>query len=189
MPKNNDVLYLHYFKPFEFGPSQYRTEDWWHEMCPRLLVLLDTFRFQWGRRVRISNNAVALGRKLGLDSISQHNFDRWGEVRAADCFPDGLVYREDARFAIYLARELGFTGIGLYPHWNGGVGLHLDTRRDRQPGDPALWGAVNGPKGEQQYVSLETALLAMSVKPTDTRDSGGRSPQDYTEQHPTGEDR
>ena len=167
MPRNNDVLHLHYFKPYEFGPTKYRKEDWWHFMCPRLLVLTDVFRHQWGRRVRVSNNEFALGRRLG-DSESQHNVDRYDECRAIDCFPEGLVYREDAELAIELAKEVGFTGIGLYPDWSGGVGLHLDTRRSNVPGDPATWGALSTADGEQNYVTLEFALLAMSGKGTDT---------------------
>jgi hypothetical protein len=166
--RNNDVLYLHHFRPYEFGKTDFRMTDWWHLMCPRLLVLTDTFRFQWDRRVRISNNDFALGRFLGEDSDSQHNVDQWGEVRALDCFPEGMDTRKDAEYAVSLATELGFTGIGLYPHWNGGPGLHLDTRRDREPGNPAIWGAVNDAQGNQTYCSLEVALLAMSEKPTDT---------------------
>ena len=168
MPKNNDALYLHFFRPAEFGPTPYREDNWWHEMCPRLLVLTDTFRFQWAKPITISNNNFALGRRLGQGSESQHNIDKHGEVRALDCFPGGIKTRSDAEYAVSLAKELGFTGIGFYPHWNGGPGLHLDTRRDREPGAPSIWGAVNNEQGKQIYVSLEEALLAMSDLGTDT---------------------
>ena len=162
MSECHDALHLYYFRPHEFGPTDHREEDWWPHMDLRLLVLNDLFRQQWGQRVRISRNAHALGRRLGPDNESSHNYDRLGKVLANDVFPEGINTREDAEYAVALAKELGFTGIGIYPDWRGGCGLHLDTRRCREPGNPALWGAIQTDAG-QTYVSLEDAFERFTV--------------------------
>lgn len=142
---------MRHFSQFEFG-------IWYEAMSPRLLELLDAFREAWGRPVRISPDGGALGRHLGPDATSQHNWDRWGEVRAADVIPAAMISRPLAESAIVLAKSVGFTGIGLYTFWASGPGLHLDVRADRLAGDPALWGqiAYKGP-----YIAIEAALNEM----------------------------
>jgi len=145
-----------FFEPYEFIRNG---DSWWDKTSPRLLVMLDVFRFQWGRPVHISGHKKALGRELG-DSFSQHNVDRWGELRAADLQPEGMITRDEAERALAIAESLGFTGFGLYPHWSGGPGLHLDVRHDRDPGSPVTWGAVLGASG-QMFVSLQDALEVM----------------------------
>lgn len=170
----NNKLHLENFKPHEFGPSPYREENWWPRMDPRLLVLLDLLRYLWGAPIRISNNAEALGRHLG-DSGSMHNVEIHGLVKAIDVFPDKVIDRESARAIVKLAKACGFTGIGIYPQWSGGFGLHLDVREDRMMGDPALWGALKDENFGQVYVSMEAALLAMSGKTTDTLDKAGQA--------------
>lgn len=142
-----------------FQPSEFR--GWWDVLDPVLLRCLDLFRHILNSPVMISPAEGAIGRRLGSRSKSQHNVDRWGQVRAIDVIPQvGGRYLRDqqaARMAVEIAKRCGFTGIGYYPHWKPEPGLHLDVRRDRTVDDPALWGALrDGPT--QRYVSIEQAF-------------------------------
>lgn len=124
---------LTHFKPYEF-------RGWWDHMDPKLLTLLDEFRDRLGFPVVISPAKGAIGRQRGPTATTQHNIDRWGVVRAVDVLPQlGRRYRS---MALDLAKEVGFTGIGVYPDWSPSWGMHLDVRRDREPGDPALWSGL-----------------------------------------------
>lgn len=140
---------LMHFATHEFVRGE---EEWWSRTSPRLLVLLDLFREHWSAPVVISPHHRAIGRH---DGTSQHNVERWGEVRAVDIMPDGLDDRRHE--AVTLARRVGFTGIGLYPDWQPSAGLHLDVRIDRVPGNPAMWGGVRR-DGRQVLVSIEDAM-------------------------------
>lgn len=150
--------HLHYFDPGEFFRGGI---DWYARMDPRLLVLLDVFRHKWGAKVKVSPHEHAVGR-FGGNSESQHNVARWGECRACDVMPEGMDTEQRGNEALKLAIEIGFNGAGIYPHWEPGPGLHLDTRRDRDPGNPALWGAVYNNVGAQVYVGVNQALGAFS---------------------------
>ena len=77
---------MKYFRPTEF-------REWWELMSIDLLEVLDDFRDIWGAPVMISPHADALGRHGGRDDLSQHNVDKWGEVRAADLDRGGAVGR------------------------------------------------------------------------------------------------
>lgn len=145
-------MQLYFFDPVEFGV-------WWPAMDPRLLVLLDVFRFQWGAPVTVSGHPRALGRTDGAAGTSDHNVDRHGCVLAADVFPGGMINPGAAWRALAIARDVGFTSLGVYPHWSR-PGLHLGTRRTARPGEPATWGAVRGHGGAQVYVSVQEALWA-----------------------------
>lgn len=136
---------LKYFSPIEFGA-------WYPFMSNDLLQKLDAFRAAWGYPVVISSADGAIGRKESAEETSQHNFTRWGEVRAIDIFPQvgGGKYITTAaqrRRALDVARSVGFTGIGLYTDTARGNMLHVDVRVDRSPGSPALWSRVNGSYG------------------------------------------
>ena len=127
---------LTYFAPEEFG-------DWWPFMSVELLEKLDEFRRRWGSPVVISSAVGALGRHYGGES--QHNVDKWGEVRAIDVFPmksDGgyLETEADRRRAFELAESVGFSGIGLYTDTMPGNMMHLDVRGGRL----ATWSRVAG---------------------------------------------
>lgn len=137
--------------------------DWWPRMDPRLLVLLDVFRHQWGKPVEISAHPDALGRDVAVDVVSDHNVNRHGMVLAVDVQPAVIIEQADARRAIRIARAIGFTAIGFYPNWRPRPGLHLGTRRDRRPEDPAVWGAV-AVAGAQTYVSLDEALARLPMR-------------------------
>src|SRR5690606_34712998 len=113
---------LYYFKDQEFR-GQLDSID------PRLLYLLDAFRSNWGLPVIISPHPHAIGRE---DGDSQHNWRKHGQIRAIDLFPQGIIKIEDAQEAIECAKDVGFTGIGIYPHWTRigrrECGMHLDVR-------------------------------------------------------------
>jgi hypothetical protein len=147
----------HYFDEDEF-------RGWASMMDPVLLVRLDAFRGLRGKPVRISPVEKAIGRKD--DSDSQHNYNKWGMVRAVDVLPDGILTAEDLRVAYQQARDVGFTGIGVYPHWRPTPGLHLDVRRSNAPGHPAVWGGIRPDRDQpQEYVSVEAALGAFTEVP------------------------
>lgn len=147
---------LRYFHKSEFGA-------WWNRMSPRLLVLLDSLRHQWGQPIRISPADGALGRHA-RDGLTQHNIDKWGEVRAADIFPDGVATMDEAERFYALAKRVGFTGIGVYPDARPSAMFHLDVRVDANPGQPATWGALRrmvaspAEQDDWRYVSLDEAL-------------------------------
>lgn len=157
----NDLT-LRYFKPDEF-------RGWWDQMDPALLVLLDRLRARLapltpdagGVPISISPHPRAIGRHDGPDGDSQHNIDRWGEVRAIDVMPH--IGRQYRRNVVGIAIDVGFTGVGVYPDWEPRWGLHLDTRQDRKPGDPATWSGIRIWSHEQErmvqaYRALEAGL-------------------------------
>lgn len=146
---------LKYFKASEFGV-------WLPFMSNELLLKLDEFREQWGAPVEISGAVGGIGRK-SLDSHSQHNVLKWGEVRAIDLFPkveiaDGIYgyidNGEDLRRAQQIAVQVGFTGIGVYTDTQPGYMLHVDVREDREFGDVALWSRIDG-----DYLGIEQAYV------------------------------
>lgn len=137
---------LHFFKPYEF-------RNWQDDMSDELVARLDCLRGVWGDRIRISAAEGSLGRHSGRDDTSQHNFDKWREVRAVDVMVDGVRSVADAEEFVRLATEIGFTGIGVYPNWRPMYGFHLDVREDKKYGEPALWGRIGA-----KYVSIEEAF-------------------------------
>jgi len=146
---------LQYFEPSEF-------REWWGDMSPRLLVMLDVLRHKIRAPIQISPNPKSLGRNLGLESHSDHNVDFWGHVLAVDCFVGGVYNRDSAANVIRQAHMIGLTSIGVYPDWINSqgqkqVGFHLGVRPTRKMGLPAEWGFI----GSGQ-VTLETALGALS---------------------------
>lgn len=130
-----EVIGVH-FQRFDFGA--------W-PMAPRLVALLNEFATRIeaiGGRVFVSPAAGAVGRHDGVSGTSQHNVDRWGEVRAVDVMLTGVALRTAAD----IAAAVGFHGIGAYPDWLPSPGLHLDVRADRTAANPATWSGrkVNG---------------------------------------------
>ena len=143
--------YLHYFTSNEY-------RQWWDSMNPALVVRVDVFRGLWGAPVDVSGHCRALGRHNGSGNASDHNVDNDGMVNAVDVFPRGLRTQKDAARAMDAAMRAGIGSIGLYPHWGGGVGLHLGVRVGRGgSNEMARWGAVLK-SGVQTYVSWEEAL-------------------------------
>ncbi|MBN4053998.1 hypothetical protein JYT97_03840 [Haliea sp. AH-315-K21] len=145
-----------YFAAGEFGP-------WFDLMSPVLLTKLDMFRDLWGSPVIVSGAVGGVGRNDGPFGASQHNVDRWGEVRGIDVFPQvpdgngGYKYMTsivDRERALRIAREVGFTGIGIYTDTSPGNMLHLDVREDRTEYVPALWSRVGG-----EYLGISQGLV------------------------------
>ena len=136
---------LKHFSAAEFGV-------WWPLMSRDLLIKLDKFREEWGAPVVISPAPGGIGRTGGHSDSSQHNIDVWGRVRAVDIFPQvmapegrrGIVSASERERAYRVAKSVGFTGIGLYTDTSPSNMLHVDVRRDRQPGSPAKWSRVAG---------------------------------------------
>jgi hypothetical protein len=136
---------LKYFSISEFG-------IWWPLMSRDLLLKLDLFREKWGAPVDITSAEGGIGRED--ESGSQHNVLKWGEVRAVDILPQGMNTSEDRQRAVTIARQVGFTGIGVYPDWKPSAGLHLDVRQ----GKFASWSAFKV-AGVQRYFNLEKGLI------------------------------
>ena len=146
---------MKHFKPKEF-------QGYYKSLSPKLKTFIDRLRVKWGFEIAISPASGAVGRHLGPLSQSQHNVDKWKEVRALDIMPkrkDGKkLTRKDYEKLVGLAKQIGFTGIGVYPKWKPRGGLHVDVRVDRVKGKPALWGALPRKNGKQAYTSIERAL-------------------------------
>lgn len=133
---------LRYFKPSEFGA-------FYPLINSKLLILLDEFRHRWGRPVTVSPVSGAIVRHGG-ESNSQHNVDRWGETRAIDVFPEGMNSIEERQRAYQIAKDVGFTGIGLYTDTVPSNLLHVDVRpQDRV----STWARVNG-----EYTGIEEVV-------------------------------
>ena len=156
---SRDALTLQHFGAGEFGA-------YWPMMNVDLLKRLDRFRSLLGYPVAISRAPGAIGRPIigggqaesGAER-SWHNYAIHGEVMAVDVHPlppMGATASERRRW-FDVAKQVGFTGIGIYPDWNR-PGVHLDVRTDRQPGSPATWAGVSQ-GGKQVYVGIERALV------------------------------
>ncbi len=137
---------LTYFSASEFGM-------WWPFMNADLLRKLDAFREAWGAPVQLSPAEGGIGRED--DSNSQHNVLKWREVRATDIMPEGMDAPADRERAVRIAREVGFTGIGVYPNWKPRPGIHVDVREPEYAGHVATWSqlASGGP-----YLSINEGL-------------------------------
>jgi len=109
-----------------FSPEEF--QGWWEHLNDDLICKLDTLRDLYGQMIVISPVEGAVGR-MAAGSRSQHNFEYWNEVRAVDVMP---VYDRTHTMAdfYYLARDVGFMGIGVYPLWRPRPGFHLDVRDD-----------------------------------------------------------
>lgn len=136
------TLKLRHFTPGEFGGS-------WPLLNTDLLLKLDEFRDRLGSRVLISPAPGALIRPAG-GSEGQHIYGRAADVMIPDA-PLVTAYK--------VAKEVGFTGIGVYPHWRPHKGLHLDVRPDRLPGSPAQWAGLRDAQGKQFYTSVDRGLV------------------------------
>lgn len=144
---------LTYFKPHEFTRDGV---EWFDYMCPSLLVRLDVLRNMWGDPIRISPHPKAVGRED--QSNSQHNFAKWGEVRAVDVFFDVPEkkehWNEKERAANFsnICRSVNFSGIGIYPTvQNNGkrqTMFHLDCGNRK-----ATWSRIG-----DKYLDFESGL-------------------------------
>lgn len=152
---------LRYFKPGEFG-------NWLDWMHPALLYALDAVRHALDAPLKISTAHGGLGRHLG-NGKSMHNVDKLGYCFAADVIlPRGFPLAD----AFDIVRRAGVvSGLGVYPDWNQGPGLHLDVRhlsgwnktRQATVKEPATWSATKGSIGQQVYHSAAYVLTRSPV--------------------------
>jgi hypothetical protein len=157
-----------YFAPWEFDLTGAGGEDWYSRMSPMVLDLLEQLRERHGAKIEISPHPRALGRYLGESSQSDHNVDRWKEVRAADVFPDMPQTPKATREFLELCREAGVSAVGVYPHWRNRlgeyqIGFHIGYRPDRY-GNPGLWGLIRTANGTTKTVSIHDAI-ALAGRP------------------------
>jgi len=163
---DRNALELTYFTSGEFGP-------YWPLMSLDLLKKLDAFRDRLGYPVSISPAPGGIGRPIigsedqaaesGAEK-SYHNYLVHGEVMAIDVMPQppgGATPLERQRW-VNVARDVGFTGIGLYPDWKPRPGIHLDVRpvSALKPGQGyAAWAGVRDQSGKQIYTSIDAGLV------------------------------
>jgi hypothetical protein len=130
---------LDYFTAKDFGV-------WWPFIDNDLLIGIDDFRRSLGVPVTISPAPGAIGRTSGKDKNSQHYLLSGGKVRAVDVMIPNNVPMETA---FNVAKNIGvFAGIGLYPDWRPTHGLHLDTRTNKTPQNPATWSGIRTASGQ-----------------------------------------
>jgi hypothetical protein len=146
---------LKHFRASEFG-------IWWPLMDDDLLKKLDAFRERWGYPVEVSKADGSLGRHGG-ESHSQHNVDRFGKVKAVDFFPKVPDGRGGYRYmqtvaerdrAYRIARQVGFTGIGVYTDTQPGDMMHGDVREPKASGYVATWSRIGG-----EYFGVDEVLV------------------------------
>jgi hypothetical protein len=166
-------MYMKFFTPGEFDLRPYGGQDWWHMMSPDALKLLDRVRGRHGSPILISPHRGALGRHLGA-SFSDHNVDRWGEVRVADVFPNMDQTPAAAQKFVDACFDVGVTALGVYPHWKNRhgqlqVGFHIGYRPERTD-NPATWGMIRyRPRGIQHMVPLSQAVALAGQPPRELR--------------------
>jgi hypothetical protein len=168
MSINKHIDLAFFFKRHEYNRAN---ENWYDLYDNRWIILMDAFRLKTGP-CTLSPNERALGRRDGVNNrtgFDAHNIDKHGIVMGGDIFPHWQVSHSEyvsALMAVSYAKEVGFTGIGLYPEWilhgERRYGLHLDTRRTHQPGEPAEWGYVDG-----EFVHIKQALKILQTENED----------------------
>ena len=145
------------YEPHYFAESEFR--GWSEKMSPCLLIRLDQFRALWSNPVIISPAPGSLGRYLGAGDTSQHNYNKWGEVRAVDFMPmletgQPGEYRgadkNELKTAVDIAFQVGFAGVGAYPYWKPYPGLHGDVRQAKR----AKWVGLHNTNGKQYYTGM-----------------------------------
>lgn len=147
---------LEHFEAHEFG-------SWSDKMDIMLLLRLDQLADVSGYGIRISKVNGAVGREDG-NTWHNINFTGTNKVMAVDVYPfnrDGAEFTQDDAQRLYtLALRIGFTGVGIYPHWAGGIGFHLDTRtrlKNRVGRKYDEWAGV-WRNNKQVYVSFNEGL-------------------------------
>lgn len=128
--------------------TQAEFQGWFPLMNKDLLEKLDELRELCGSAISLSPAEGAIGRRMGLSKRSYHNLDYHGSVMAVDVMPA----HDDLAHMFKLAKQVGFGGIGLYPHWKPRHGLHLDVRPKKHK---QRWVAhINCTTGVQEYTYL-----------------------------------
>lgn len=137
------------FQPEFFVEEEFR--GYANQLNPVLLQKLDEFAHNWGGSVIVSPAAGAIIRD---DPTSQHHRFLGNAI---DVMLPDMVTKADANRAINVAKNVGFTGIGIYPDWLPYAGMHLDVRE----GSRATWGGVDV-DGSQEYIAINKAVTYFS---------------------------
>lgn len=142
-PTTNKIEKMDYFKEHEFRGQYHLLDD-------ELKRVMDKYRHLWGDIVEVSNSPHAIGRDYGK---GYHNHVLHGKIKAIDLIPKGMT-PDRFRTAYEIGLTAGAGGIGIYPKWNQGPGIHLDVGpRGRS------WSAYpDGPNGTQKYYGIERAF-------------------------------
>lgn len=153
---------LKHFKPAEF-------RIWAARMHPVFLLALDNIRDVSEIPIMISPAAGALGRTEG-SKTSQHYIKGPKTIlKVSDVMPYKVtesgskqaVTLEEMMLLIDIAKELGMTGIGIYPRWKPYPGLHLDMREPKTEGHIATWAGLPVKTSDgikQKYFSMKTGI-------------------------------
>lgn len=138
-----------------FSLSDFRGE--WPFLAVDLMQRADMFAMEVskrGSRVVVSPVPGAMLRwdKEGEgEGKTEHRYGR-----AIDVMIDGPTTLAECRD---IAKEVGFSGIGVYPDWRPCKGCHLDIRPGRALGNPATWAGIKQ-DGKQVYVAIERGFYA-----------------------------
>lgn len=137
---------IKWFKPQEFGISTHgpevREREAMDNMNPVLIEKLDELRSKTER-------AIIIHAGFAVSGHSKNSWHYFGDAADLD-IQDMQVFDQ-----YQAAREIGFGGYGLYPHWDN-PGLHLDVRPLKANGDPTLW--VCNERGIYIYWPSEQAI-------------------------------
>ena len=143
---------LRHFVPSEFGRAGF---FFYKNMSHKFLVALDELSNSTGYGIKISPHSKAIGRVTHDGGTSQHDitatnwFDNNAKVvlSVADIMPfhrdtgKPLNNCEARKFIAHIIR-LGFTGVGVYPHWSPMPGFHVDMRVQPEGKLLSTWGAL-----------------------------------------------
>jgi len=132
------------FSMDHFKLSEFRGEHLF--LSVGLLTKLDEFRERLGEPVMVSPAKGSMMR-WNAPNNSQHKYGRAIDVM--------LPKTVDFARAFKIAKEVGFTGIGFYPHWRPFPGFHVDVRPTKKV---ALWGAVNPEREGQRFTTIGEAF-------------------------------
>ena len=139
-----------------YGPSDFHYPD---KLDHSVVYGLDRLAFVLGKKATILDDF----RFVSKNRASQHLVGR-----AIDFTYPGL---DSMKVLNAIRNHKLFSGIGMYVNQKGVVSFHVDTRTDRDPETPAIWGAQKGPnETEWVYTTLrsiidivEPAALPLSV--------------------------
>ena len=171
---------LKHFIPREFTRAGFQ---FYKNMAHEFLFAIDELSCSTGYGIRISRHKKAIGRISKDGGASQHDItdDEWYNhnkdvvLVVADTQPfnreTGLqLTHHEAEIFYVTAVKLGFTGIGVYPHWNPMAGFHLDMRIQPKGKKLSTWGALkevvkyeDGFKTKQVYHGFEHCLAEWSA--------------------------
>ena len=127
---------------------------WKASVDEKLLESLKSFSEKIETEFFISPAPGSIGRHGGT-SMSMHNVDRWGTVKAIDIMFSNLEFNaESVKKILNAAKKSNFGGVGVYPHWQPRWGVHLDIRKKKKNGKIAKW--ARNKKGI--YVSIDDVI-------------------------------